>query len=114
MLPILPNSYIIGSYVMDWSNIKNDGLYIIISKTEGIVFKRVLNNLADQKLTLKSDNPEFETYSISAEEVIEVWKAEGMTTFEFADQSLLGQQDLLSELQSIKTEIEALKGQIKK
>ena len=46
--------------------------------------------------------------------MLKVWKAEGMTTFEFADQSLLGQQDLLSELQSIKTEIEALKGQIKK
>ena len=112
MLPILPKSYIIGSYVMDWNSIKNDGLYIIISKTEGIVFKRVLNNLKDQTLTLKSENPEFETYSIDAQDVLEVWKAEGMTTFEFSKQSHSGQQELLSELQSIKSEIKALKGQI--
>lgn len=109
MLPILPNSYIIGSYVMDWNNIKNDGLYIIISKTEGIVFKRVLNNLKDQTLTLKSDNPEFESYSIDAQDVLEVWKAEGMTTFEFGNPSFDGQHQLLSELRAIKTEINALK-----
>jgi transcriptional regulator with XRE-family HTH domain len=109
MLPILPNSYIIGSYVMDWNNIKNDGLYIIISKTEGIVFKRVLNKLKDQTLTLKSDNPEFETYSIDAQDVLEVWKAEGMTTFEFGIPSYDSQHQLLGELRAIKNEINALK-----
>ena len=109
MLPILPGSYIIGSYIMDWNNIKNDQLYIVISKTEGIVFKRVLNNLKDQMLTLKSDNPEFETYSIQADDVLEVWKAEGMTTFELNGQINPSQQQILNELRTIKTELNSLK-----
>ncbi len=114
MLPILPNSYIIGSYMMDWNNIKNDGLYIIISKTEGIVFKRVLNNLKENVLTLKSDNPEFETYAVNAEEILEVWKAEGLTTFQLSNNSAKTNEILLDEIRSIKSEINALKRQLEK
>lgn len=77
MLPIPPKSYIICSYVMDWTSIRNDQCYVILGKSEGIVFKRVLNNLALGYLTLKSDNPEFETYNLPVEEILEVWQAEG-------------------------------------
>ena len=114
MLPIQPKSYIIGSYLMDWNDIKNDGLYVIVSETEGIVFKRVLNNLKDKFLTLKSDNPEFDHYDIKAEDILEVWKAEGMTTFDFSQSQGLSQEQLVQELRSLRTEISAIKGQLSK
>lgn len=80
MLPVQPGSYVICSYEMDWNNISNDKCYVIISKSEGIVFKRVLNNLNIGNLTLKSDNPEFDSYDINIDDVVEVWRAEGLTT----------------------------------
>ncbi len=80
MLPIQSGSYVICSYEMDWNNILNDRSYVIISKSGGIVFKRILNNLKQGKLTLKSDNTEFETYDIDIDDVIEIWRAEGLTT----------------------------------
>lgn len=79
MLPVQPGSYVICSYEMDWNNILNDRCYIIISKSEGIVFKRVLNNLKQGRLGLKSDNPDFETYQLDINDVVEVWRAEGLT-----------------------------------
>ena len=99
---------------MDWNDIKNDGLYVIVSETDGIVFKRVLNNLKDRFLTLKSDNPEFDHYDIKAEDILEVWKAEGMTTFDFSQSQGLSQEQLVQELRSLRTEISAIKGQLSK
>jgi polyhydroxyalkanoate synthesis regulator phasin len=47
-----------------------------LSKSEGIVYKRIMkNNRAKAKLTLISDNPQYEPYNVNAEDVLEVWKA---------------------------------------
>ena len=109
MLPVLPGSYIISSFVLDWYNVKNDHLYIIVSKSEGIVFKRILNELASGKFILKSDNKLYPPFEIPAEEVIEIWKAEGITSFGF-DAS----HDLPFNLQSTLTGIQSSLEELKK
>ena len=81
MLPVPPGSYIICEYLQDWHNIKNEECYVLVTKDEGIVFKRVINNLQQGELTLKSDNPEYAPYKIPADQIIEVWKAKGFTSF---------------------------------
>jgi len=49
---------------------------VVLSKSEGIVYKRIMkNNRAKSKLTLISDNPQYEPYHVNAEDVLEVWKA---------------------------------------
>lgn len=109
MLPVQPNSYIICSYIDDWTNVRNDQRYIIVSKSEGIVFKRVLNALNQGYFTLKSDNPEYEPYNIKIADIIEMWRAEGVTQFGFhSDQKLLN-NILFQELNEIKSELASLK-----
>lgn len=112
MLPVLPNSYIICSYVQDWNNIKNDTRYIVVSKNEGIVFKRVLNSVSKGFLTLKSDNTEYEAFDLKVTDVIEVWKAEGVTQFGFQNENQAIQSMLFKELQEIKSELSDLKNKI--
>src|SRR5690606_251955 len=41
MLPLQPGTIVVGEFVEDWKNIKPGETYIIISKSEGVVYKRV-------------------------------------------------------------------------
>src|ERR1700744_3263040 len=76
MLPLVSGTIIIGEYVENWGDVKTADTYVIISKTEGVVYKRVGNKFKDnKKLKLVSDNPVYEPYEISGEDVLEIWKA---------------------------------------
>ena len=67
---------VFGKYVEDLSDIKDGRVYVIVSKNDGIVLKRVINRIAERrKLILKSDNKDgnYPTYTINAEDIAEVW-----------------------------------------
>lgn len=67
---------VFGKYVESLSDIKDGRIYVIVSKNDGIVLKRVINRIEERgKLILKSDNKNgnYPTYTIDAEEVMEVW-----------------------------------------
>ena len=82
MLPILPGSYMISSYVENWDHIKDGETYIIVTKDQGVVYKRAYKQLEKSNLLLKSDNVIYEPFEVSLEEVLEVWKAEGSISFD--------------------------------
>lgn len=76
MAPTPSGSVIVGEKVDDVEDIKTNNTYIVVSRNEGIVYKRVMkNNRAKNKFTLISDNPAYQPYQINAEDVIELWKA---------------------------------------
>ena len=76
MLPTQSGSVIVGEKVEDLEDLKNNNTYIVISRNEGIVYKRMMKNArAKNKYTLISDNAAYQPYNISAEDVLEVWKA---------------------------------------
>jgi len=81
MLPTPSGSVIVGEKVEDVEDIKANNTYIVVSKNEGIVYKRVMkNNRLKNKLILVSDNPQYSPYNINTEEVLEVWKAQMIIT----------------------------------
>jgi len=81
MLPTPSGSVIVGEKVENVEEIKSNNTYIVISKNEGIVYKRVMkNNRLKNKLILVSDNPQYSAYNISTEDVLEVWKAQMIIT----------------------------------
>jgi transcriptional regulator with XRE-family HTH domain len=76
MLPLVSGTTIIGEYVENWGDIKAAETYVIISKNDGVVYKRIGNKFKDnKKLKLVSDNPVYEPYEINGEDILEVWKA---------------------------------------
>ncbi|HEV3250627.1 MAG TPA: S24 family peptidase, partial [Puia sp.] len=77
MLPTTSGSVIVGEKVNELEEVKTNQTYIIISRSEGIVYKRILkNNKSKNKLTLISDNSTYQPYQVNTEDVIEVWKAQ--------------------------------------
>jgi transcriptional regulator with XRE-family HTH domain len=76
MLPTPSGSIIVGEKIEDINDVKNTFTYIVVSRNEGIVYKRVLkNNRTKNKYTLVSDNPTYQPYQVNGEDIIEVWKA---------------------------------------
>jgi transcriptional regulator with XRE-family HTH domain len=86
MLPLKPGTIIIGEYVDDWKTIKNNETFVVISKDDGIVYKRIQNKLKDSKtLLLKSDNKAYEPYPMHADQILEIWKAKAYISMDFPE-----------------------------
>jgi hypothetical protein len=63
--------------VDDLEEVKSNQTYILVSRNEGIVYKRVMkNNKSRTKITLISDNTAYQPYNVNADDVLEVWKAQ--------------------------------------
>jgi transcriptional regulator with XRE-family HTH domain len=76
MLPTPSGSVIVGEKLEALDDLKTSNTYVVLSRNEGIVYKRVLkNNRIKNKLTLVSDNPQYEPYLVNSEDILEVWKA---------------------------------------
>lgn len=81
MLPTPSGSVIVGEKIDDLEDVKTNNTYIVVSKNGGIVYKRInRNNRVKNKVTLISDNPQYEPYQINTEDIIEVWKAQMVIT----------------------------------
>ena len=77
MMPTPSGSVIVGERVQNLDEVKTNHTYIVVSKTDGIVYKRILkNNRQKNKLTLVSDNPTYQPYQVNAEDIMEVWQAQ--------------------------------------
>ncbi|GAA4335717.1 LexA family transcriptional regulator [Flaviaesturariibacter amylovorans] len=77
MMPTPTGSVIVGEKVESLDDVKTNQTYIVVSKTEGIVYKRMAkNNRSKNKYTLISDNPAYQPYTVSAEDIVEVWQAQ--------------------------------------
>ena len=102
MLPIASGTVIVGRYADDWANLKDGTLCVVVSKTEGIVFKRLHNRLrAGNHFSLHSDNPTYAPYDVRAEDILEIWDAKSFisNTFPAADLSLERVASLVLDLQ---------------
>lgn len=79
MMPTPSGSVIVGEKIESIDNVKNNAAYIVVSKNEGIVYKRVVkNNKNKNKLTLVSDNPSFQPYQVQTADVLEMWQAQAI------------------------------------
>jgi len=77
MMPTPTGSVIVGEKIDSVEEVKNNMTYIVVSRNEGIVYKRILKgNRSKNKLTLVSDNPSYKPYTIDAEDVLEIWQAQ--------------------------------------
>ena len=86
MLPIPSGTIIIGERLEKLSLVKDGKPYILVTKNEGIVFKRVFNYLKDKGvLYLVSDNKRYKPYSLDPMEVNEIWLSKAFISTEFPE-----------------------------
>ncbi|POY37520.1 transcriptional regulator [Solitalea longa] len=99
MLPLEPGTIVVGEYIENYGEIKSGDTYVVLSKDEGIVYKRVTNKIKEnKKLFLASDNKQYETYSINAEDILEVWRAKAFISTAFPTPSTEPSLEKLTEM----------------
>jgi transcriptional regulator with XRE-family HTH domain len=77
MLPTPSGSVIVGEKIESVDDLKNDTPCIVVSRNEGIVYKRIQKNgRVKNKLTLVSDNPTYHPYTVNTDDVLEMWQAQ--------------------------------------
>lgn len=90
MLPMKDGSFVIGRFVEDRSDIKTGKTYVLVTLNDGMVYKRVMNNIDfNNSLLLMSDNKKYNDYSVSIEEVLELWEFTcSINTQEYSEEEL--------------------------
>ncbi|WP_111670110.1 XRE family transcriptional regulator [Algoriphagus litoralis] len=84
MLPLIPGTIVIGGYVDQLKQIKSGKTYVLVTQTEGVVYKRVFNYLEENgKLYLVSDNEHYKPYEVKGEDVLEIWEAKAFISTDF-------------------------------
>lgn len=109
MLPVQPGSVIVGEYIANWNDVKDGHTYIVLTRHDGIVYKRIFNRLAeDGTLILRSDNPSYPPYKIQTDEILEIWKAV-LNISHLNKGSEFSYQQILQMMQELKKDVEELK-----
>ncbi|WP_452225419.1 XRE family transcriptional regulator [Lacinutrix chionoecetis] len=68
------NNLVFGDYVEDLNTIKDGKVYVIVTKNDGVVLKRVYNTTKN-RITLKSDNQDgnYPDIVLDTEDIVEIW-----------------------------------------
>lgn len=106
MLPLESGTIVICAYVESLRDIKKDRTYVVISKSEGVVYKRVRPDFTTQKLVLVSDNDNYLPYELPFGEIDEIWQYYAHLSFsdvKYRFNNML--EDKLQDIQKKLTEV---------
>jgi len=112
MLPVEPGSIIIADYMEKFEDIKDDKTYVIVSKNEGLVYKRIKKLKDKNQLLLISDNEYYKPYTIDFNEVAEIWQY--YAHLSFSDSKLLFNSIVEDKLNEIQQQLSEIHTDIKK
>jgi transcriptional regulator with XRE-family HTH domain len=113
MLPIPSGSYLIGEYLPDPQEISEGEAYILITVDEGIVYKRVFHH-NDLELSLVSDNPEYEPYTLDKSSILEIWRVRGFLTFDMPDPGAIQVNTLKTAIRKLENEVNRISEQYRR
>jgi transcriptional regulator with XRE-family HTH domain len=110
MLPVPSGSYILASYEPDWNHAGGMRPYIVVTRNEGIIFKRIENRLDGEghDFRMISDNPDFPPFLVNPEDISEVWRAQAYLAFDWPTPAFSGMERIQGTLDSLRQEITSL------
>lgn len=109
MPPHKDGSFIVGRYVENNQDIKDGRTYVLLTRNEGIVYKR-LKRADSSTFMLISDNTFYAPYEVKFSDILEIWEYAGsIATSEF-DPEDIEPQSIRELLYGIREEVKALKG----
>lgn len=107
MLPLREGAFVVGRFVDGPQQIVDGNTYILVTITDGIVYKRVYKD--GQNLRLYSDNTFYTPYEISVKEIVEVWEFTcSINTKEF-EQETIENKAILQAIKELKQDVQTLR-----
>lgn len=103
-------AFVVAKFVEEINHIKDGQTYIVITNDDGIVYKRLYNNL--NTLTLKSDNNFYPPYDIEKGTVLELWEYSCKIDLQNYDKEELNLESIMNMMRSMQIELENIKNKI--
>ncbi|GAA3649901.1 XRE family transcriptional regulator [Flavivirga jejuensis] len=109
MLPMKSGSYVVGRFVEDRNDIKSGKTYVLVTLNDGMVYKRVINNIElNNSLLLISDNKMYHDYSVPINEVLEIWEFTCSINTQEYDEHELKISSIINMFNDLGVELKAL------
>jgi len=107
MFPTLQDGDRVISRWADIADVRDDRVYVLVTRTEGVLIKRLINRYNEGKMIVKSDNNqtgEFPTLVLDINEIAEIWYVVERWT-----RQLPGPGEIYKRLVNIEAELAVLK-----
>ncbi len=109
MIPVPSGSIIVGEKTETLDDVKSNTACIVVTKSEGIVYKRVVkSNKNKNKVTLVSDNPAYQPYQVNAADILEMWQAQA-TISKVTQQQRWDVDSLVNLVSNLQDQVSSLK-----
>ena len=108
MPPLKNGCYVVGKYIESVNDIENGHTYIVVTKEEGLVYKRLYKK--GKTIELHSDNKNYPPYTIKNPEVVELWKFVCSLNSSDEKDEEVSIGSVMQLLQTMQTTMEGLKG----
>ncbi|HTL80665.1 MAG TPA: helix-turn-helix domain-containing protein [Bacteroidia bacterium] len=106
MPPLRPGAWVIGKFVENVNDLVNGKTYVLVTKEEGVVYKRVFRKNNSSTLELHSDNKEYKPYSVKISDVIELWEFVCALNLSDRKEEEINLESVMSLLRSMQVQIE--------
>ncbi|TNJ47262.1 LexA family transcriptional regulator [Tamlana fucoidanivorans] len=110
MLPVKDGSFIVARFIDAITDIKNGRTYIVLTKEDGLVYKRVYDKIKEKgSLELHSDNKSYKPYNVKVEDVIELWEFTCCINTQEYSKDELKLSSIMRMLQDLNVELKLIK-----
>jgi transcriptional regulator with XRE-family HTH domain len=107
MPPLSDGCYVIGKYLESLKGLRNGRTYVLVTKTDGVVYKRV--HVDGNEIQLISDNKEYSPFTVSAADILEIWEFVCNLNLSDKKEEELNLGSIVGMLKSMQVEIEGIK-----
>ncbi|RPD99883.1 LexA family transcriptional regulator [Aureibaculum marinum] len=109
MLPVKDGSFIVAKFIEDINDVKDGRTYVVLTKEDGLVYKRVYNRIKDRKsLLLYSDNKKYAPYEVKIEDVLELWQFTCCINTQEYSKEELKLSSIINMFQELKVELKSI------
>jgi SOS-response transcriptional repressor LexA len=110
MLPVKDGSFVVAKFVEDITDVRDGRTYIVLTKDDGLVYKRLYNRIKeDDALLLCSDNKAYQPYLVKTENILELWEFTCCINTQEYDEKELKLSSIMTMFQELKVELESIK-----
>ena len=111
MLPVKDGSFVVAKFMEDIEDVKDGRTYIVLTKEDGLVYKRIYNKVEEEKvLILYSDNKMYAPYKVHIENIMELWEFTCCINTQEYDENELKLSSIVNMFQDLKVELKSIKG----
>lgn len=109
MPPLNAGSYVVGRFIERIDDIHNGQTYVLLTRNDGITYKRVQVNKEKQMLLLHSDNIQYRPFEVLFEDVLEIWEYSCAIHTKGYDENELNYGSILTMLKQLQVEVRSIK-----